>query len=91
MNEFLLQNADRHQQLVRQFKPKPRPNEGNPVTSPNISVATRIRPMLDEERSSGQVPAAFPRPGENGVVDLHELRKVVRGPPPLNVSNNRFL
>ncbi|KAJ5123044.1 hypothetical protein N7448_009141 [Penicillium atrosanguineum] len=89
MEEFLLQHADRHQHLIRQFKPKPRPNEGDPVTSPKITVATRIRPLLDEETASGQVPAAFARVGESGVVDLHELRRVVRGPPPLNSSSFR--
>jgi kinesin family protein 2/24 len=91
MDDFLLQHAGRHQQLVRQFKPKPRPNEGDPVTTPNIAVATRIRPMLEEEMASGQVPAAFARAGESGVVDLHEIRRVVRGPPPLNVSHARFI
>lgn len=90
MEEFLLQHADRHQQLIRQFKPKPRPIEGGPVTSPNITVATRIRPLLNEETASGQVPAVFARFGESGVVDLHELRRVVRGPPPLNVSHGPF-
>lgn len=96
MEDFLLSNAARHQQLVRQFKPRPRATGGeDAITSPNIAVATRIRPMLDEEKSSGQVPAVFPRHrlllSEKGVVDLHELRRVVRGPPTLNVSNSYFL
>jgi hypothetical protein len=43
--------------------------------------------LLDEEAASGQVPAVFARVGESGTVDLHELRRVVRGPPPLNVSH----
>lgn len=90
MEDFLLQNAARHQKLVKLFKP-PRPTSEatNDGSSSNIVVATRIRPMLDDEISSGQVIAAFPRAGETGVVDLHELRRVVRGPPPLNVRISR--
>ncbi|KAJ5595471.1 uncharacterized protein N7459_001679 [Penicillium hispanicum] len=89
MDDFLLQNAARHQKLVKLFKP-PRPTASEAThdsSSSNIVVATRIRPILDEEITSGQVVAAFPRAGENGVVDLHELRRVVRGPPPLNSSS----
>ncbi|KAJ5670612.1 P-loop containing nucleoside triphosphate hydrolase protein [Penicillium maclennaniae] len=71
MDEFLLQHADRHQHLIRQFQPKPRPHNGDPVTSPNIAVATRIRPLLDEETASGQVPAAFARAGECGSSSFH--------------------
>lgn len=93
MESFLLQNAARHQHLVKQFKPKPRAtkSEDTSPAHPSIRVATRIRPLLEDESSSGQVPAAFPRSGENGTVDLHELRRVVRGPPPLNVSELRTL
>lgn len=86
METFLLQNAARHQQLVKQFKPKTRAVSEDTASNSSIEVATRIRPILAGEAASGQVPAAFPRPGESGVVDLHELRRVVRGPPPLNVS-----
>lgn len=85
METFLLQNAARHQQLIKQFKPKTAKDEDT-ASSSSIEVATRIRPILADEAAWGQVPAAFPRPGESGVVDLHELRRVVRGPPPLNVS-----
>lgn len=88
MESFLLQNATRHQHLIKKFKPKPcaiKPENTSPHAS--IQVATRIRPILADEVSSGQVPAAFPRFGETGTVDLHELRRVVRGPPPLNVMN----
>jgi kinesin family protein 2/24 len=91
MDQFLLDHAERHQTLVGRFKP-PRQKviEDNGMatnrTNPNIVVATRIRPILDEEKSVGQVVATFPREGESGVVDLHELRRVVRGFPPLNVS-----
>lgn len=95
MEEFLLQNAARHQHLIKQYKPKPqahgaKKDDAPAPASPSIEVATRIRPMLAEEVSSGQVPATFPRAGQSGVVDLHELRRVVRGPLPLNVSEFAF-
>lgn len=90
MEQFLLSNAARHQSLVKAFKAKPHSStDDDAVTSPNIVVATRIRPMLDHEVSSGQVVAAFPR-GHGGVVDLHELKRTVRGPPTLNVNIAHF-
>lgn len=88
MESFLLQIPARHQHLVKRFKPKPgaTKSENTFLARASVQVATRIRPILEDEASSGQVPAAFPRSGEDGTVDLHELRRVVRGPPPLNVS-----
>jgi hypothetical protein len=44
--------------------------------------------MLDEEVSSGQVVAAFPREGENDKVDVHGLRRVIRGLPTINVRED---
>lgn len=84
MEQFLLDNAARHQMLISRLKPPPK-TKVNYETS-NITVAARIRPMLEHETSSGQVVAVFPRVDDSGVVDLHDLRRVVRGFPPLNVS-----
>ncbi|KAJ5345576.1 hypothetical protein N7452_003580 [Penicillium brevicompactum] len=42
----------------------------------NITVAARVRPMLEHETSSGQVVAVYPRVDDSGVVDLHDLRRV---------------
>jgi kinesin family protein 2/24 len=89
MERFLLDNAARHQMLLQRFKPPRQKTESNPeATTSNITVGTRIRPMFKEELLSGQVAAVFPRVDSSGVVDLHELRRVVRGFPPLNVSTN---
>ncbi|KAJ5180100.1 hypothetical protein N7492_003310 [Penicillium capsulatum] len=77
MEDFLLENAARHQHLVKAWNLKNKPPiKDDAVTSPNITVATRIRPMLEHEVSSGQVVATFPRTGASGVVDIHELRRV---------------
>ncbi|OKL58682.1 hypothetical protein UA08_06026 [Talaromyces atroroseus] len=84
MEQFLLDSVPRYQSLVRAFKP-PQSNKPTDTTnSSNITVATRIRPMLDDEISSGQVAGVFARKGGSGSVDIHELRKKVRGPPILN-------
>ncbi|KAL4780069.1 P-loop containing nucleoside triphosphate hydrolase protein [Aspergillus varians] len=86
MEQFLLANVKHYQTLVGRFKP-PRskePEKTDLQTSPNLVVATRIRPILEDEIQSGQVSAVFPRPTENEAVDIHEMRKVVRGPPTLN-------
>lgn len=91
MEQFLLDNAARHQMLVQRFKPprKQTSFEDEATTSP-ITVATRIRPMRPDELESGQVVAVFPRDGDCRTVDLHELRRIVRGFPPLNVSSTPF-
>lgn len=89
MEEYLLQNVQRYQVLIKRFVPPPakRNVAPEPATS-DLVVATRIRPMLEDEMSSGQVPAIFTREKETGVVDLHELKRVVRGLPTLNVSTS---
>lgn len=85
MEQFHLKNAQRHQALVKRVVPPPTQNT-SPEPNGDLVVATRIRPMLEDELSSGQVSAVFTRRNESGVVDLHELKRAVRGLPPLNVS-----
>ena len=87
MEQFLLDNAGRYQSLIQRFKPprqKVNKHQDEGV-SPSISVAARIRPMLEEEVLSGQVVAASARDGEPEIVDVHELRRVIRGLPTINV------
>ncbi|KAJ5887512.1 hypothetical protein N7495_007553 [Penicillium taxi] len=67
MEEFLLSHAVRHQALVRKFVPH-KQGADKKESSTNIVVATRIRPMLENEISSGQVIATFPRRTANGVM-----------------------
>ncbi|KAL4867264.1 P-loop containing nucleoside triphosphate hydrolase protein [Aspergillus spectabilis] len=85
MEQFLIENVKRYQTLVGRFKP-PRtkePAKTDLQTSPNLVVATRIRPILEKEIRSGQVSAVFPRLGGTATVDTHEMRKVPRGLPKL--------
>lgn len=88
MEEFLVQNAKRYQALVEAFKPGPSTQTSTATsasTSPDIVVSTRIRPLLDEEASAGFSESVFPREAQPGVVDVHELRRPVRGLPTLKV------
>jgi kinesin family protein 2/24 len=87
MDQFFLDNAQRYQELVNRFKPAPiKAKPSSDESNPDITIATRIRPMLDEEKEGGQIPGVFPRNNLPGLVDLHELRKRVRGPPTMLVS-----
>lgn len=89
IENFLLDNAQRHQGLVKRFVPPPaKQNAGHKPEPParDLIIATRIRPILEDEISSGHVPAVFTRETDTSVVDLHELKRVVRGLPTLNVS-----
>ncbi|KAF4990720.1 hypothetical protein FGRMN_8305 [Fusarium graminum] len=88
MDQFFLDNAHRYQELVKRFKPAPIKTKSNgDEPNPDITIATRIRPMEDEEREQGQLSGVFPRKNLPGVIDLHELRKRVRGPPLLVSSD----
>lgn len=88
MEQYLLDNVARYQTLIQRFKPPVQKGIKNAGTEPksNIIVSTRIRPLLEDEISSGQVVATFPRGDGSRVLDLHELKRVVRGLPTMNVS-----
>ncbi|KAJ5706786.1 hypothetical protein N7488_006587 [Penicillium malachiteum] len=87
MEQYLLDIVVRYQTLIQRFKPSARKATGNDTDKDaSITVTTPIRPLLDDEISSGQVVATFPRGDGSGVIDLHELKRVVRGLPTMNVS-----
>lgn len=92
MDQFLIDNASRYQALVSEFKPTAKATQGKMNTAPNpdMVVCTRIRPMLADESSSGYVPGVFCRSGGDGSVDVHELRKTIKGQPALNVTIEIF-
>ncbi|KAJ6014405.1 P-loop containing nucleoside triphosphate hydrolase protein [Penicillium herquei] len=85
MDQYLLDNIVRYQTLIQRFKPPAQKATGNdPDNDASIVVTTRIRPLLEDEISSGQVVATFPRGDGSGVIDLHELKRAVRGLPSMN-------
>lgn len=88
MEQYLLDNVARYQTLIQRFKiPSQKATGGNDSKlCSEMIMAMRIRPLLEEEVSSSQVVAIYPRDDQSGVVDLHELKRVVRGLPTLNVS-----
>ncbi|EEY19590.1 conserved hypothetical protein [Verticillium alfalfae VaMs.102] len=78
--------------LVAAYRPPPTPASkegGGTKDDAGIVIVTRLRPMLGDELSSGMVPGLFPREHTTGHVDLHELRRPVRGLPGLNSFNYR--
>ncbi|KAJ5919194.1 hypothetical protein N7466_010137 [Penicillium verhagenii] len=91
MEQYLMANVPRYQTLIERFKKPPyKATNGNDTeSSSEMVMTTRIRPLLEDEVSSGQVVAIYPRDDRSGVVDLHELKRVVRGLPTLNSSNFR--
>ncbi|KAK4204600.1 P-loop containing nucleoside triphosphate hydrolase protein [Triangularia verruculosa] len=84
MEQFLIDNADRYKQLVRAFKPKKEQCTSGRTGNPDFLISARIRPLLPDEVSQGSPESVFSRGGDTSVVDLHELKKPIRGLPSLN-------
>ncbi|RFN55376.1 diatom spindle kinesin 1 [Fusarium flagelliforme] len=90
MEQFILDNAQRFEYLVERFKPAPaKAKPSDEESNPDITIATRIRPMMQDEKEEGQLIGVFPRKNLPGTLDLHELRRPVRGPPTLVSWNYR--
>lgn len=87
MDQILLNNIEHYQKLVARFKPPvSKADEAEAREDADFVIAARIRPMLDDEAASGLVPGVFLRGAQSqGTIDLHELRRKVRGPPVINV------
>jgi kinesin family protein 2/24 len=89
MEQFMLDNAERYKRLVAAFKPStsdPNSKGGSSVVaSSEIVVSARVRPMLEDEVTQGFPPCVYLR-GSSNTVDVHELRRPVRGLPTINVS-----
>lgn len=87
MDQFLLDNTQAYEKLVGAFKPAAKPQDKKDGgRNTDIIIASRLRPMLEDEIAAGLVPGVLPRKDDDLNVDLHELRKTVRGTPALNVS-----
>ena len=86
MDQFLIDNTPLYLKLVERFKPAASRADVAEDKAKPIIIGARIRPMVEEESSNGAVASVYPREGEPGVLDLHELRKTVRGSAALSVS-----
>ncbi|CAM1501497.1 Fc.00g034810.m01.CDS01 [Cosmosporella sp. VM-42] len=88
MEQYVMDNIARYQKLVSQYKaPRVRRTGNEGTVSPDMVVATRLRPLLDDETEVGLPAAIFPRAEQPGVLDVHELRQPVRGPALLRSFN----
>ncbi|KAK4641485.1 hypothetical protein QC761_0074550 [Podospora bellae-mahoneyi] len=84
MEQFLIDYADRYEELVQAFNPKPAAPVRAGSTNPDFLVSTRIKPLLPDEISQGFPESVCSRPGSANIVDLHEVKKSVKGLPCLN-------
>ncbi|KAK7219976.1 hypothetical protein V2G26_007979 [Clonostachys chloroleuca] len=84
MDQYILENVDRFHKLVQRWKPQPASKQrssaqGSTEANPNMIVAARLRVLLKDELDLGLPQAVFPRPSVPGVLDIHELKRPVRG------------
>ncbi|KAK3305967.1 P-loop containing nucleoside triphosphate hydrolase protein [Chaetomium strumarium] len=90
MEQFMLDNAELYKRLVAAFKPSAsdtKSKDGSSVVaSSEIVVSARVRPMLEDEVTQGFPPSVYLR-GSSNTVDVHELRRPVRGLPTINSFN----
>lgn len=89
MDRFYLKNATLYKSLVNQFNTKSAsqtPKESPGTCNPNMVVAARIRPLSEEDLTTGYPVALFPLSNQNGEVDVHDLYNHPRGKPILKVQ-----
>lgn len=86
MEEYIPLHAKRYQDLVARFDiamgkqtPVNKPDEQN--ANADVAVIARLRPLLEAELDSGFPQGFFCRPNAAGVLDAHELKRPIRGPP----------
>jgi hypothetical protein len=84
MDEYLLSQAERYNKLLAAVKPTPK-TTGKPNIDTDITINVRIRPILEDDEARHITPAVVQRARVDGLVDLHELRRPVRGLSTLNV------
>jgi kinesin family protein 2/24 len=87
MDQFLLNNADRYNRLIGAVKvPSARGSSAaSEAVQKDTIINIRIRPVLEDDEAPHILSAVLPRKGSPDFVDIHELRRPVRGPPLLKV------
>lgn len=96
MDEYHIKHTPWYQSAVEAFSAKAAKKDlagaqdPNTTSNPDMIVAARLRPILEDEVAAGLIRGVFPRPSGNGAVDIHQIRKHVKplGPPTLNVSSH---
>ncbi|TEA22536.1 Diatom spindle kinesin-1 [Colletotrichum sidae] len=98
MDEYHIKHSAWYQASVEAFAVKAAREDRtasealNAVPNPDMVVAARLRPVLDDELAAGFIRAVFPRVSGNGAVDLHQIRKHIKplGPPRLVSTSVRL-
>ncbi|KAF6795376.1 diatom spindle kinesin 1 (kinesin motor domain containing protein) [Colletotrichum musicola] len=91
MDEYHLKHTPWYQAAVGAFAAKAarddlaRAEDPNTTANPDMIVAARLRPILEDEVAAGLIRGVFTRTSSNGAVDVHQIRKHVKplGPPTL--------
>lgn len=86
MEEYIPLHAKRYHDLVARFDiatgkqtPVNKPNEQS--ANANVAVIAKLRALLEAELDAGFPQGVFCRPNAAGVLDAHELKRPIRGPP----------
>jgi kinesin family protein 2/24 len=108
MDQFYLKNAALYQTYVDKLDPtKPQAHFSNLLPeaqakiktidndNPNMTISVRIRPMLEDDITSGFPRAVYPRPhdstAKHQIIDLHDLYNHPRRPRPVLRSSTHKL
>ncbi|KAF6828757.1 diatom spindle kinesin 1 (kinesin motor domain containing protein) [Colletotrichum plurivorum] len=91
MDEYHIKHTPWYQAAVGAFASKAaredlaRAEDPNTTANPDMIVAARLRPILEDEVAAGLIRGVFTRTSSNGAVDVHQIRKHVKplGPPTL--------
>ncbi|KAK1625754.1 P-loop containing nucleoside triphosphate hydrolase protein [Colletotrichum phormii] len=95
MDEYHIKHTPWYQASVETFSTKAAkkdaasPQDPNTTSNPDMIVAARLRPILEDEVSAGLIRGVFLRPSGNGAVDIHQIRKHIKplGPPTLTTTS----
>ncbi|KAK1545112.1 kinesin motor domain-containing protein [Colletotrichum paranaense] len=95
MDEYHIKHTSWYQASVEAFSAKvakkdlAAAQDPNTTSNPDMIVAARLRPILEDEVYAGLIRGVFPRPNNNGAVDIHQIRKHIKplGPPTLTTTS----
>ncbi|GKT52272.1 kinesin-like protein KLP2 [Colletotrichum spaethianum] len=98
MDEYHIKHTPWYQASVEAFIAKAmkqdltRPDDPNSTSNPDMVVAARLRPVLEDEVAAGLIRSVFPRKSGNGAIDIHQIRKHIKplGPPTLISTSVRL-
>ncbi|KAL0940302.1 kinesin motor domain containing protein [Colletotrichum truncatum] len=98
MDEYQIKHTPWYQSSVEAFAAKAaredlgRPEDPNATPNPDMIVAARLRPILEDEVAAGLIRGVYTRSSANGAVDVHQIRKHIKplGPPTLVSTSVRL-